>query len=154
MSKRFGAVVAVALLLGLGACSSGGGAKLSKADYTTKASAICTRVTKEIKGAEPKNFDTATPTVQGAAIQKVADYSNQAISDLKDLKAPDELADGVKNALQVQQEGTNKIDALAKDLSAGKKVDRSRYQEISKDSDKSNAAWDKTGIKKCGSKSN
>jgi hypothetical protein len=154
MSKRFGAMVAVALLLGVAACSSSGGAKLSKADYTTKASAICARVTKQIASAEPKNFDTASPKVQGAAIQKVADYSNTAISDLKGLKAPDELADNVKNALAVQQEGTDKIDALAKDLSAGKKVPASRYDEISKVGDKSNVAWDKAGIKKCGSESN
>ena len=154
MSKRFGAVVAVALLFGLGACSSGGGAKLSKAEYTTKASAICARVTKEIASAEPKNFESASETVQGAAIQKVTDYSNKAISDLKDLQPPDELADNVKSALEVQQKGTDKIEALAKDLSAGKKVPASRYDEISKVGDQSNAAWDKAGIKKCGSGSN
>lgn len=154
MSKRFGAIVAVALLLGVAACSSSGGTKLSKADYTTKASAICARVTKEIASARPKNFASASATEQGAAIQKVADYSNKAISDLKDLNAPDELANGVQKALEVQQQGTDKIDALAKDLTGGKKVPPSLYNEVSKVGERSNAAWDKAGIKKCGSGSN
>lgn len=153
MSKRFGALMTVALLLGGAACSSGGATPLSKAEFTKQASAICAQVTKEIAKVNTQNLDKASPKEQADALEKLIGLSNKAIDDLKDLTPPKDQADDVAKAIDLQRQGTDKIATLTDDVRAGNKIPEARSKEIDAVSTKANAAWDKAGVKKCGSES-
>ncbi len=153
MSKRFGAMVTVVLLLGGAACSSSGGTPLSKAEFTKQANAICTRVNKQVDSVTGGNLKTASPSEQADALDKFVGYGSQATKDLEDLKPPKDIADDVKTAVDLQKQGIDKVKALSDEVRAGKQVSKSSSDEVDQIGNRANAAWDKAGIKKCGSES-
>ena len=144
------AVMSVLGLAGLVACSSSDG-PLSQSEFVKQGNAICDRTNAKLKGVIPDDAASVPARTLAPDFSKFADIAEKANQELKDLDAPDEDVDGLKEATDGQDTQAAKVRAIAKTLASGQAVPGSKLDEINALSDKVNPPFDKIGLNRCGS---
>lgn len=138
-----GSTLAAAALLATGC----GEEPLSRAEYVTQADAICTDyAARQDKLGEPKSVKD---------IERLAGQTKPLVEEqlgkLRDLQAPDELADDAGAAYDLLEQQLPKIDEL---VTAAKANDVKRIEKIAADAgtldDQANAKAKAIGLKVCG----
>lgn len=140
---------AVALLgLAVVAGCSGGDGRLSKAEYTEQADAICTKYDAELaKLPSPTTLDAlARMAVQAKSI------AGEGAAKLRALEPPEELQKQADAWLALNDENVKDIEAMRAAAAAGNRV---KVQEIARDAQRNEAKADelarKLGLKSCAS---
>jgi hypothetical protein len=135
------------VVLALAACSGGDG-RLSKAEYTQQADAICTKYDAELaKLPAPRTIDAlATMAVQAKAI------AAEGAAKLRALEPPKELEKQAGEWLALNDENVKDIEAMRAAAAAGNRV---KVQEIARDAQRNETKADelarKLGLKACAS---
>jgi hypothetical protein len=135
------------LVLALAACSGGDG-RLSKAEYTQQADAICTKYDAELaKLPAPQTIDAlATMAVQAKTI------AAEGAAKLRALEPPKELEKEADAWLALNDENVKDIESMRAAAAAGNRV---KVQEIARDAQRNEAKADelarKLGLKACAS---
>ena len=135
------------LVLALAACSGGDG-RLSKAEYTQQADAICTKYDAELaKLPAPQTIDAlATMAVQAKTI------AAEGAAKLRALEPPKELEKQADAWLALNDENVKDIESMRAAAAAGNRV---KVQEIARDAQRNEAKADelarKLGLKACAS---
>jgi hypothetical protein len=149
-----GVVLALAAAAGCG--GGGGGERLSKSDFITKADAICTAAHAKEQAIDFPSVDPQSATNDqlnqlADAIDKATDVDRNEISDLRDLRPPEDFDQGFGESMNELSEGLDHADKAA---AAARKGDKENVtKELAAVEAKANEANDRArsyGLKVCG----
>ncbi|HEX5467513.1 MAG TPA: hypothetical protein VFW80_00540 [Gaiellaceae bacterium] len=120
--RRVAAALVGILGLLVAACGGGGGERLSKAEFTTQANAICGKYEKQLKALDAPTSLEEVPDL----VDKALAILNKEVDEISDLNPPEELEDQFDALI----EQTNNTKAAADDLAdAAKANDEDAVQQ-------------------------
>lgn len=146
MSLRKAGALAVGALLVVGACG-GGGDRLTKAEFVSKANAICKKASTELDAAGQKAFGSKEPTtaqivayINDTLLPKVS----QQLDDIDKLKPPKDMQADVDSLLKTARDD---VSSVKKDV----KADAEKLIQGDDPFADANKKADDLGLKECGS---
>jgi hypothetical protein len=145
MFRKAGALMVGALLL-LGACG-GGEDRLTKAEFTSKANAICKKASTELDKAGNEAFGSKEPTTDQIATyisDTLVPKVEQQLDDIDELKPPKDMEDDVDALLKTARAD---VAAVKKDV----KADAEKLIQGDDPFADANQKADALGLKECGS---
>ena len=142
----------VPLLSAIVLAGCGGGDRLSKAEYTEQADAICARYDKELETIEQDLAGAQSPQDAAAAIDRGIPIVRKGVAELRELEPPEELDDEVDRWLELNDENVKNLEELR---DAAKGGDTQRAQEVAEKSReterKSDEVAARIGLDECAS---
>jgi hypothetical protein len=142
--------------------NGGGGEQLTKAEFVTKADAICKEFDDKgdaLKPDLPPGVDPTSASATDEQVDKFGDYLDDVVElfreeldELHDLNPPDELDDQYTKALSLLDETGNEIEEAAEAAhDADKDKLKEKLEEAGKHGDEADQIAKDIGLKECGS---
>ena len=119
------ALVPVLLLALAGGCD--GGERLSKAEYTKQADAICAKYDEQLESVERELGRADSPEDAAQAIDRGIPIVKEGVAELRKLEPPEELEGDVDRWLELNEESTRSLEELR---DAARNGDTQRVAEI------------------------
>lgn len=133
-------------VLALAACGGGGGTRLSRDAYIEKADAVCTKVAAQQKAlGAPATLDEIPPYVD-----KAIPILDAGVKELRDLRPPKEMEDGIDQWLKTTDETRDVLKRLKQAAANGDAVAaRTAGVEGTKVDDRRDAIARRIGLTAC-----